>query len=249
MFSVEERGRVRERLLELADADPRIVAGAEIGALAQGGGDRWSDLDLTFGVAADETVDAVLADWTATVQREFDAAHLFDLPFQTSIYRVFLLPGNLQVDLSFTPESDFGALGPRFTLLFGEAVERDAVSHPSPQHLLGLGAHHVVRARICIERGRFWQAEYWISAARDEALTLACLRLGLEASYGRGFDQLSATTLAPASAALVRTLEREELLRALRQAIELLLQEAEEVPEMVTGLEARLRELTSRDLA
>jgi hypothetical protein len=34
MFSVEERGRVRERLLELADADPRIVAGAEIGALA-----------------------------------------------------------------------------------------------------------------------------------------------------------------------------------------------------------------------
>jgi hypothetical protein len=249
VFTVEERGRVRERLLEMADEDPRIVAGAEIGALAQGGGDRWSDLDLTFGVAAGARVDDVLADWTAEVTGTFDAVHLFDLPFRTSIYRVFLLPGNLQVDLSFSPEQDFGALGPRFTLLFGNAVEREPVPGPTAHHLFGLGVHHAVRARICTERGRLWQAEYWISALRDEALTLACLRLGLDVSYGRGFDELPATTWAPASAALVRTLEREELLRALRKAIDLLLQEAEEVPEMVSGLEARLRELTSDELA
>lgn len=243
---VEERDRVRGRLLEMAHADARIVAGAEIGALAKDGGDPWSDLDLTFGVAGGATVDAVLADWAADVVAELDAVHLFDLPFRTTIYRVFLLPGNLQVDLSFTPERDFGALGPKFTLLFGNAVERDAPPPPSAHHLFGLGAHHAVRGRICIERGRSWQAEYWISGVRDEALSLACLRHGLAVSYGRSFDDLPEETLATASAALVRSLEREELLRALGAAVDLLLQEADEVRdlrELASKLTVQLRSL------
>jgi hypothetical protein len=244
VFTVEERERVRERLLEVARADDRIVAGAEIGALAQGG-DRWSDLDLTFGVADWATVDAVLEGWTANVLPEFGAVHLFDLPFQTSIYRVFLLPGNLQVDLSFTPERDFGALGPKFTLLFGDAVQRDPIPQPSAQHLFGYGAHHAVRARICIERGRPWQAEYWISGVRDQALMLASSRRGLDVAYGRGFDQLPAETLALASAALVGSPQHEELLRALCAAIDLLLREADEVPALDSTLEGQLRELAS----
>jgi hypothetical protein len=242
VFTVEERDGVRARILEMADADARVVAAAEIGALAAGG-DRWSDLDLTFGVADRATVEAVLADWTAGVTRELGAVHLFDLRFETSIYRVFLLPGNLQVDLSFTPERDFGARGPRFTLLFGNATDRDPVPKPSAHHVFGLGVHHAVRARICIERGRLWQAEYWMSALRHEALTLACRRLGLEMSYGRGHDQLPAETLAPAAAALVRSVERKELLRALRAAIDLLLQESGEVRELASNLDAQLREL------
>jgi hypothetical protein len=241
MFTVEEREYVRERLLEMAHADSRIVSGAEIGALARGG-DRWSDLDLTFGVSDGAGLDAVLADWTAEVTQEFDAVHLFDLPFQSSIYRVFLLPGNLQVDLSFTPEGDFGAFGPKFSLLFGDAVEREPPPQPSAEHLFGLGAHHAVRARICIERGRPWQAEYWISALRDEALSLASRRRGLEVSYGRGFDELATETLAQAGTALVRSVERDELLRALRAAIELLLQEADNL-QAASTLTAQLREL------
>jgi hypothetical protein len=243
MFSVEERERVRDRLMQMAHSDDRVVAGAEIGALARDDGDRWSDLDLTFGVADGTAVEAVLDDWTANVRREFGAAHLFDLPFQTSIYRVFLLPGNLQVDLSFTPESDFGSYGPKFRLLFGEAIERDPPPQPSAHHVFGLAAHHAVRARICIERGRAWQAEYWISALRDLALTLASRRHGLEVSYGRGFDQLPEETLAPASTALVRSLERGELLRALRAAIDVLVREADEVRDLASSLEAQLREL------
>jgi hypothetical protein len=227
----------------MAHADERIVAGAEIGALALDGGDRWSDLDLTFGVADGTALDAVLDDWSGNVLREFDAVHLFELPFQTSIYRVFLLPGNLQVDLSFTPANDFGSYGPKFTLLFGTAVERDPPPQPSALHLFGLAVHHAVRARICIERDRPWQAEYWISALRDQALTLASRRHGLEVSYGRGFDQLPAETLALARAALVRSLEREELLRALRAAIDALLREADEVRDLASSLETQLREL------
>ena len=45
------------------------------------------------------------------------------------------------------------------------------------RHTAGLGWHHVLHARSCIERGKVWQAEYWISAVRDYTITLACLAL------------------------------------------------------------------------
>ena len=124
MFTVEQRDRIRRRILEMAGADPRIGAGAAIGSLAEGDGDR----------------------------------------------------------LSFTPASEFGALGPKFKLLFGAAVQRPHPERPTAHHLFGLGVHHAVRARFCIERGRPWQAQYWIGGVRDQALLLACLRRGLEVS-------------------------------------------------------------------
>jgi hypothetical protein len=247
LFTTEERQTIQERLLELAHADRRIVAGALLGSLAQGAGDRWSDLDLTFGLAAGTSINAVLEDWTAHMVREFDAVQLFDLPHLTSIYRVFLLPNNLQIDLSFTPESDFGALGPKFTLLFGKAIERSPLPKPSAKHLFGLAAHHALRARLCIERQRFWQAEYWISDLRDTALSLACMRQGFEISEGRGFDQLPSQTLALAQAAMVCSLDREELLRALSGAVELLLHEADDIRDVASKIERQLRDLTAKN--
>jgi hypothetical protein len=175
MFTLEDRERVRTRLLQQAGADSRLVAAAAIGASA-GEGDRWSDLDLTFGVADGTSIEDVLTDWTDGVVSQFDAVVLFDLPVRSSIYRVFLLPGVLQVDLSFTPAAEFGALGPKFHLLFGEAIQRTTIPSPKPEHIFGLAVHHAVRARICIERGRLWQAEYWIHGVRDGALSLARVR-------------------------------------------------------------------------
>jgi hypothetical protein len=92
-------------VFELAASDERVVAGAIVGSLAHDDGDRWSDLDLTFGVADDLPVMDVLIDWTRNLVDEIDAVHLFDLPSGATIYRVFLLPGCLQFDLSFTPAS------------------------------------------------------------------------------------------------------------------------------------------------
>src|SRR5262245_51708387 len=133
MFTVEFREIVRTTLIKKAHEDSRVVAAAAVGSSATGG-DQWSDLDLTFAVGAGSTVSAVLSDWTRTMAEDFGAAVLFDLPAQTSIYRVFLLPGALQVDLSFTPARDFGARGPRFQLIFGETVERDWAAPPSPSY-------------------------------------------------------------------------------------------------------------------
>jgi hypothetical protein len=248
LFTVEERERVRDRLLAMARADPRIVAGAVVGAAAGKREDRWSDLDLTFGIAAPATVDAVLADWTRDLARDLDAVHLFDLPVRSTVYRVFLLPGNLQLDLSFTPATDFGPAGPDFRLLFGSAGPGAAPAAPRATHLFGLGAHHAVRARFCIERGRSWQAEYWISGLRDQALALAALTRGLNPWYGRGFDRLPREVLEAAEGALVRSTAREELLRALGAALALLLREAGDARATAARLERPLRELLAPQL-
>ena len=178
MFRIDDRDRIRDYVLQLAASDERVVAGAAVGSLALGGGDRWSDLDLTFAVADEVSMFQVLEEWTRTLVEEWDAVHLFDLPSGPSIYRVFLMPGCLQFDLSFTPASKFGATGPKFRLLFGSAVEKPYAPPPSAHELFGYGVHHTLRARFCIERGRYWQAEYWISSTRDYALSLACRRLG-----------------------------------------------------------------------
>jgi hypothetical protein len=208
-----------------------------------GGGDSWSDLDLTFGLADNVNMVEVLADWTSRLENEFNAVRLFDLPYHSTMYRVFLLPGNLQVDLSFTPRAEFGALGPKFELLFGSAIQRPQPKPASPQHLFGLAVHHLVRARICVERGRWWQAEYWISEARNQALALACLHRGLSASYGRGFDELPADILEPFAGALVGELSKDRLLNALRMAVDGLLRNSQDIPELVSKLEPQLREL------
>jgi hypothetical protein len=131
MFSVSDRDRVRDRVLELAASDARVVAAALVGSLAHDRADRWSDLDLTFAVRDNLPLRDVLEDWTGKLVEEFDAAHLFDLPSGTSIYRVFLLPGCLQFDLSFTPASTFGASGPKFKMIFGNSVEKPYPQPPS----------------------------------------------------------------------------------------------------------------------
>ncbi len=119
------------------------------------------------------------------------------------------------------------------------SVERD---------LFGYAVHHAVRARVCIERGRVWQAEYWLSGVRDTALTLACLRRELPAQHGSGFDALPAEVRDALREALVGSLERKELLRALRVATAGLLREAaqvRELAEMTAIVVPHLRELTS----
>jgi hypothetical protein len=247
MFSSEDRNRTRDRVLALASSDPRVVAGAVVGSLALHDGDPWSDLDLTFAVTDGIPVLDVLDDWTRTIVEKWGAVTLFDLPAGASIYRVFMLPGCLQFDLSFTPAAAFGATGPEFRLLFGNAVSKPYTPVPSPQELFGYAVHHALRARFCIARGRLWQAEYWQSGVRDFTLSLACLRRDLPARNGRGFDALPAEARDAYEGALVRSLDRAELLRALEVAVTRLLGEASAVQglaELAAKVDPQLRELT-----
>ena len=220
VFTVSDRDRIRSTILEIARADPRVLAGAELGSRATGDGDQWSDLDLSFGVVDEGAVAEVLADWTSRL-RELGAVHLFDIANLGFEYRVLLFPGNLQVDISVAPADQFGALGPKFNLLFGEAVERTRPEPATAPDAFGLAVHHAVRAGICIRRGKLWQAEHWLHELRDLALELACLRESLPAR-----------------------LEEAELLRSLDRSIDLLLSQAGDTLDPATEWSDRLRELS-----
>jgi hypothetical protein len=241
VFTAEQRDAVCERLLRLAAEDERVVAGAAVGSLAADGGDRFSDLDLAFGIADHVPVAGVLDDWTRTLMGELDAVHLADLERGPTTYRVFLLPDALQFDLSMAPAAQFRPAGPRFRLLFGETAAGDTeapkppvagdlfIPTPSVAHdLFGWGVVYALHARACIERGRVWQAEHYAGAVRDHALSLACLRQGLPAVQARGYDDLSAETLARFQEAHVGAVEPGTLRAALAASVLGLMREGAE---------------------
>jgi hypothetical protein len=233
MFTAQERDEIHDRLVELARADPAVTGAAITGSRAGDESDRWSDIDLFFGVAGQ--VDAAIARFTDVLYRDFDAVHHWDLPAGPSIYRVFLMPGWLQVDLGFTPEATFGVHGPSWRLIFGRAADLKPPVHADPRSLIGLAWHHSLHARICIERGRTWQAEYWIGALRAELLALGCLRHGYPTAYAKGAHLLPAEITDPLEAALVRSLDTAELNRALDAALAVFAAELERGDSELTG--------------
>jgi hypothetical protein len=102
---------------------------------------------------------------------------------------------------------------------------------PTPTRLsdlFGWGVIYALHARACIERGRVWQAEHYVGAVRDHALSLACLRQGLAAVQARGYDDLPAETLSRFDTAHVGAVERGPLRVALAASTRALLSEAEE---------------------
>jgi hypothetical protein len=240
MFSPEARFRIRSEILDYGSRDARISGAALTGSAAAGREDRWSDIDLAFGVHDGTEVSEVLRDWTTYMYDRQRALHHADVLAGAWIYRVFLLPNTLQVDLAFAPAQEFRALAPSFQILFGKAQEGQHSAPPRANDLVGLGWLHALHARSSIARGKSWQAEYMISGLRDHTLTLACLRLGLPTIHGRGIDQLPGEVTADLVASLISRLDQEHLLRAFEVVMKAFLAEIRHVePE----LEARLREV------
>jgi hypothetical protein len=243
-----ERDRARKRLLELASADESVTAAANTGSYVSGGGDEWSDIDLAFAIRGE--LAPALDRWTALLYQSFAAIHHWDLPFGSTIYRVFLLPNCLEVDIAFTPEAEFGPRGPNWRTVFGETIELAESGPQTCDELVGLAWHHVLHARACIERGKPWQAESLIGGLREHVLALACLRLGHTTRYAKGTDLLPPELTAPLEETLVHSLDENELRRALAAAAVELVAELERTD---SALAARLRPtieaLTNRQTA
>ena len=241
MFSNEQRDALRDRVLRLAEHDERVLAAAAVGSLAVDAGDRFSDVDLTFGIADHVGVADVLEDWTRVLTDELAAVPLADLVRAATTYRVFLFPDALQLDVSMTPAAEFRPGGPRFRLLFGETAAGEPPPPPvgdlfiaTPAvsaDIFGWGVIYALHARACIERGRVWQAEHYVGAVRDHALSLACLNRGLPAVQARGYDDLPADAMSGLQDAHVGAAEPGSLRDALAASVRALLQQ---------GAEARL---------
>jgi hypothetical protein len=242
VFTVAERTRVRERLLELAQDDADVVAAAITGSFVADGGDEWSDIDLALGVRGE--LAPVLQRWSLLIRSEFGVVHEWDLPFGPTIYRVFLLPDWLQVDIGFTTAEHFGPRGPNWRTVFGETVEVRPTTPPTRDELIGWAWVCARHAHTSIERGRPWQAEWAISAVRDNVLALASLRLGYATRYAKGADFLPQTLTEPLEATLVRSLEEDELRRAHGAAVRALARELQLTePALFERLEPMLDDL------
>lgn len=241
MFTVEQRDALRDRVWRLGEEDERVVAGAAVGSLAVDNADRFSDVDFTFGISEAVRVTDVLDDWTRTLTDELDAVSLADLERGPTTYRVFLLPDTLQLDISMTPAARFRPAGPRFRLLFGETAPDESegpttptagdlfIATPSvPADIFGWGVIYALHTRACIERGRVWQAEHYVGAVRDHALSLACLREGLPPAQARTYDDLSADTRARFGSTHVSSLEPAALRSALAASVLALTREGTE---------------------
>jgi hypothetical protein len=235
VFTIAERDRVRARLLELAEVDPDVVGAAITGSYVTGGADEWSDVDLAFGIRGE--LGRALTRWKETLYGEFGAIHDWDLPWGSTTYRVFLLPGWLQVDISFTPASDFGPRGPNWRTVFGATADVPRTPPPPRDELIGWAWVCARHAHTCIRRRKPWQAEWSISAVRDNLLALASLRLGHPTRYAKGADLLPPKLTETLESTLVRSLDQNELRRALAAAVDALARELEATD---TALAARL---------
>jgi len=225
MFTPEQRARLRSDLLEYAASDRRINGAAITGSAAAEREDKWSDIDLAFGVVDAAELPNVLSDWTAHMYDQNLALHHLEVKSGAWIYRVFLLPSSLQVDLAFVFAAEFRPLASTFRLIFGKANESRHIPPPSLVDIIGLGWLYALHARSCIARGNLWQAEYMVSGIRDNALALACLRHGLPVVHGRGIDRLPSAVTAQFVGSLVRQLDTAELSRAFRAVVDGLLSE------------------------
>src|ERR1700722_11072996 len=220
MFTPDQRAWIRSDLLDYATHDRRITGAAITGSAAADGEDKWSDIDLAFGLADPADQPPILSDWTNYMYQKHSALHHLDVVAGLWIYRVFLLPGALQVDLAFVQAAEFRPLAPTFRLVFGTANETRDFPTPTPGGIIGLGWLYALHARSCIARERLGQAEYMVSGVRDHALALACIRHGLPAVHGRGIDRLPMEVTAQFDGALVRQLSVPELSREFRVALE-----------------------------
>jgi hypothetical protein len=246
MFASADRNRIRKTVIDFARVDKRIVGGALTGSAASDREDRWSDIDLAFGVAPNADFRQTIGDFSEFMYSSHGAIHHVDVKSGDWIYRVFFLANTLQVDLAFAPGDRFGALAPTFRLLFGGSTEQAPRPKRDVEELVGWGWLYALHVRSSLARKRFWQAEYMISGMRDQVLSLACRRHRLPENEGRGLDDLPAEVTAALSEALVGSLDYERLLRAFVVTIEALIAEATLVDsDLGQRLAVTLRELAS----
>jgi hypothetical protein len=246
IFTSDQRDALHDTLLAAAREDPRIAAIAITGSAAiPDRADRWSDIDLAFGVDTPANIQPAIDDWTAHLYDHYAAVHHQDFPFGPWLYRAFLLENTLQVDLAFVEAAEFRALAPdTFRLIKGDAREPIVTEPQSPPH--GMAWLYAVHARSAIARNHAWQAEYMISALRDQAFTLACLRHGLPAAYAKGIRQLPRDLQAAFESALVRSLDPAALSQALTAAVDLYCDELQYAdPQLANRLNQTLRAIAA----
>ena len=242
IFTPEERERLRRELVAAAQNDSYLCGAAHTGSAASSLLDRWSDIDLALCLKPAAPYEQVIADWTGHLYQRHGAVAHVDVMRGTTLFRVFLLKNTLQVDIAFWRAGEFGAVGPHFQLIFGEANPPRPEAQSHPQALIGMAWLYALHVRSSLARGRVLQAEYMLSGMRNHVFELTCLRCGVIAKQGRGLDDLPAPDRDTAATCVPRSLTPSELKRALRDTVALLVRE---IRHLDCKLENGLRDVLS----
>ena len=203
LFTPADRDETAERLVELLRADDEIAEVALLGSLVTGDADALSDLDIASRVAPGASVDQVANRWTEQMYELFPVVHHFAVEFGHDRVRGFLLANLLEIDLGFAPK-----------------LRNDDVPIPKPrvEHHAGIGWHDVVHGATALARGRGWRANHYLERLRERTLTMAAERRSLPTSEFKGMDELPPDDVEALGATFVRSLEPNELRRALNAA-------------------------------
>lgn len=248
MFTREEREQIRAALVSAAREDPRITGAAHLGSAAADCLDDWSDIDFAVSIPSEGKLQEVIVAWTSRLYRDHGAVAHCDVKRGDTLYRVFLLHNTLQVDISFWPESQFRAMGPKFKLVFGLANDAQPLPTGNPSELIGLAWLYALHVRSSMARNRLLQAEYMLSNMRNQVLALACLRQGFPASEGRGFDDLAEYERSRVAECYPSSLDGGDLHRALHATMTALLIEIQlSDNDLAERIEPTLIEIARRD--
>jgi predicted nucleotidyltransferase len=232
IFTPSDRDAALARAIELLEADPRVEAAVVTGSLGAGRADRWSDFDLVAVIAADADCGEVAADWEAMAYREWPVAHHYATEFGSTLVRGFLLRNGLLADLAFTPIGDFAAWAP-VRVAFDRTGAATKIAEawqawtPTPDWRgeSAFAAHDVLHACSAANRGRRWQALYFLQRIRTRTLSLASERHGLDSDDLAHVDQLPAAEVDAVLGTLVTDLETPTLLQAIDRATRAFLDE------------------------
>jgi hypothetical protein len=244
IFTPEDRERLREELVAAARHDANLCGAAHTGSAASSRLDRWSDIDLALclkpAASPSGTYDQVVAEWTTRLYDRHNAVAHMDVMRGTTLFRVFLLRNTLQVDIAFWRAEDFGAIGPNFRLIFGEAKPPSPEPQSNPQALIGMAWLYALHVRSSLARGRVLQTDYMLSGMRNLVFELTCLRCGVIAKQGRGLDDLPAAERDTAAQCIPPSLDPAEMKRAFQNTMAALLREIRHVD---AELERKLAEV------
>lgn len=232
LFTPSDRDLALARVLDLLEADERIEAAVITGSVGAAQADRWSDFDVASLVADVESCERVAADWVGLIYREWEVAHHYETAFGSTLVRGFLLVNGLVVDLAFTPITDFEVWAPvrvafDRTGTATKAAEAWQPWSPTPDWRgeAGFAWHDVLHACVATNRGKPWQALYFLQRVRNRTLVLASERHGLEADEFKYVDELPSGERNPLLASLVTDLERAALMGAIEVATRAFLDE------------------------
>ncbi len=209
LYTPEERDEVATRLTDLISADERVERVELSGSGVEGYRDRWSDVDLVVTVRAGIDQLEVADAWIPRAYDSLPVLHHYAVSFGDEHVRGFLLENLLEVDLGFRP---------------GHASEGEWPA-PDADGEAGFAWHDVLHGAIAVARGHPWRAQYYVGLLRWRTLALATARLGLLLDEYKDVDDLPVELLEQLDDALPRSLEPDELRRALRAATDAFLHE------------------------